>query len=86
MSRRKSPDFIQRQKESDLKEVEKQLSEKIENLRVEHKRDFSKIMERLEEINQKLKILQPKDDEKIEEEIFLYGLKKSQYDFLEKFG
>jgi hypothetical protein len=86
MSRRKSPDFIQRQEESDLKEVEKRLSENIENLRMEHKRDFSKIMELLEEINQKLKILPAKDDEKIEEEVFLYGLKKSQYDFLEKFG
>ena len=86
MSRRKSPDFIQKEKESDLEEVKKQVSEKIENLRVEHNRDMSKIIELLEEINLKLKIFAPKDDEKIEEEIFLYGLKKSQYDFLEKFG
>ena len=86
MSRRKSPDFFENRESSELKEVEKLVSEKIESLRVEHNREISKMMELLQEMNQKLKFLQPKDDEKIEEENFLYGLKKSQYDFLEKFG
>jgi len=86
MSRRKSPDFFHSQENSEFKKMEDVFLEKLESLQMEHNRDVSKIMELLHEINQKLKILPPKYDENIEEEIFLYGLKKSQYDFLAKFG
>ena len=66
------------------KKLEKMMIDKFE----EQKQEISRISELLQDIQKKVEILSEKfkEEEKIEEEIFMHGLKKSQYDYLAKFG
>ena len=84
MSRRKSPVFLPGESLKESKKLEKMMIDKFE----EQKQEISRISELLQDIQKKVEILSEKfkEEEKIEEEIFMHGLKKSQYDYLAKFG